>query len=126
MSDMYACGLCGKPTPNFKPWTCGPIAGKLGRSWCDDCEKRFEREHAWENEQWHKDEITCPWCGYVDTDSWEFEGEYDDAYECPSCGKPFILERIIDITYTSKRRVDDMPEGWCGDEPIRDEEDADE
>ena len=116
MSEMYTCDLCGKPTSNFVPWTCGPIAGKLGRSWCDDCEKRFEREYAWENEQADKEEITCPWCGYVDTDSWEFDGEYDDAYECPSCGKPFILERIIDITYTSKRRVDDMPEGWCGDD----------
>lgn len=39
---LYTCDLCGKPTPNFTPWTCGPIAGKLGRSWCDDCEERFE------------------------------------------------------------------------------------
>ena len=57
-------------------------------------------------------EITCPWCGYSDPDSWEFEGEYDDAYECLHCGKPFIVERIVDITYTSKRRIEDMPEGW--------------
>ena len=49
MSEMYTCEICGKPTPNFEPWTCGPIAGKLGRSWCDECEKRFEREHSWEN-----------------------------------------------------------------------------
>lgn len=50
---------------------------------------------------------------------------------CPFCGgEPRVIHygswRIVDITYTSKRRVDDMPEGWCGDEPIRDEEDADE
>lgn len=80
-----------------------------------DCLARFKREYAWENEQWHQEEITCPWCGYVDTDSWEFEGEYDDEYECPSCGKPFILERVVDITYTSKRRIEDMPEGWDGE-----------
>lgn len=109
---LYTCDLCGKPTPNFTPWTCGPIAGKLGRSWCDDCEERFERELAWENEQSKEDEITCPWCGYSNPDSWEFEGEYDDAYECLHCGKPFIVERIVDITYTSKRRIEDMPEGW--------------
>ena len=30
-------------------------------------------------------------------------------------GKPFILERVVDITYTSKRRIEDMPEGWDGD-----------
>lgn len=112
MSDMYACGLCGKPTPNFVPFTCGPIAGKLGRSWCDDCEERFERELAWKNEQSGKDAITCPWCGYSDPDSWEFEGEYDDGYKCRYCGKPFTVERIVDITYTSKRRIEDMPEGW--------------
>ena len=109
MSDMYTCDLCGKPTPNFKPWSFGTNYGKRG------FEEKFEREHAWENEQWQQEEITCPWCGYVDTDSWEFEGEYDDEYECPSCGKPFILERVVDITYTSKRRIEDMPEGWDGE-----------
>ena len=49
-------------------------------------------------------------------DSWEFEGEYDDAYECPECGKKFILEVHTEITYTSKRRIEDMPEGWRGDD----------
>lgn len=112
ISGMHTCDLCGKPTPNFTPWACGPIAGKLGRSWCDDCEERFERELAWENEQSGKDAITCPWCGYSDPDSWEFDGEYDDEYECIHCGKPFIVKRIVDITYTSKRRIEDMPEGW--------------
>lgn len=115
MGEMYTCDLCGKPTPNFKPWSFGPNYGKRGFSLCDECEKQFERERSWENEQWHKDEITCPWCGYEDPDSWEFEGEYDDEYECPSCGKPFILERVVDITYTSKRRIEDMPEGWDGE-----------
>ena len=115
MSEMYTCEICGKPTPNFEPWTCGPIAGKLGRSWCDDCEKRFGRERSWENEQSYKNEITCPWCGYENPDSWEFEGECDDAYECPSCGELFVLERFVEITYTSKRRIEDMPEGWDGE-----------
>lgn len=26
--------------------------------------------------------------------------------------KPFIVRRIVDVTYTSKRRIEDMPEGW--------------
>lgn len=112
MSEMYACDLCGKPTLNFVPFVCGPIAGKLGRSWCDDCEERFERELAWENEQSREGEITCPWCGYSDSGSWEFEGEYDDGYECSNCGKPFFVKKRVDITYTSKRRIEDMPEGW--------------
>ena len=115
MAEMHVCALCGKPTPNFVPFTCGPIAGKLGCSWCDECEKRFDLELAWENEQRHKDNITCPWCGYEDPDSWEFDDEYDDKYECLSCGKPFVLEKFVEVTYTSKRRIEDMPEGWDGE-----------
>ena len=127
MAEMHICDRCGKPTPNYSKYITGTVCGRDGYSVCDDCRSKERRERAWENEQLCKDEITCPWCGYVDTDSWEFEVEYDDAYECPSCGKPFILERIIYITYTSKcmvidimymskRRVNDMPEGWCGDD----------
>lgn len=116
MSDIYTCALCGKPTPNFTPSVFGPIAGKFGYSWCDDCTEKFERELAWENEQSEKDEITCPWCGYSDPDSRDFEGEYDDGHKCSRCGKPFILERNVYITYTSKRRIEDMPEGWRGDD----------
>ena len=89
----------------------GSIDGRDGCSVCDDC-KQHDLELAWENEQWHKDEITCPWCGYSDPDSWEFEGEYDDGYECLHCGKQFFVEKRVDITYTSKRRIEDMPEGW--------------
>lgn len=114
--ETYACCLCGKPTSNRRLFVDGPIGGKDGYSWCDECIAEFDRELKWENEQSRKEEITCPWCGYEDSDSWEFEGEYDDAYECPECGKKFILEVHTEITYTSKRRIDDMPEGWCGDD----------
>lgn len=50
--------------------------------------------------------ITCPWCGYENPDSWEFDADYGDC-ECPSCGKPFLFERIVEITYTSKRKEED-------------------
>lgn len=93
-----------------------PLAGEDGYSRCDECIAEFDRELKWKNEQSHKEEITCPWCGYEDSDSWEFEGEYDDAYECPECGKKFILEVLTEVTYTSRRRIEDMPEGWCGDD----------
>lgn len=86
--ETYTCERCGKPTSNRRLFVDGPIGGKDGYSWC----------------------------GYEDSDSWEFEGEYDDEYECPSCGELFILERVVDITYTSKRRIEDMPKGWRGDD----------
>lgn len=114
--ETYTCERCGKPTSNRKLFTCGPIGGKVGYSWCDECISDFDRELEWKNEQSFKENITCPWCGYEDPDSWEFEGEYDDAYECPECGKKFILEVHTEVTYTSKRRIEDMPEGWRGDD----------
>lgn len=115
MTEMYTCDRCGKPTPNFERFIMGPVGKTEGYSVCDDCRSKERRERAWENEQWHQDEITCPWCGYVETDSWEFDDEYDDEYECLNCGKPFILEKLVEITYTSKRRIEDMPEGWDGE-----------
>lgn len=114
--ETYTCERCGKPTPNRKLFTGGSIGGKVGYSWCDKCISDFDRELEWKNEQSFKEKITCPWCGYEDPDSWEFEGEYDDAYECPECGKKFILEVHTEITYTSKRHIEDMPEGWRGDD----------
>lgn len=114
--ETYSCSRCGKPTSNRMLFDGGPLAGKDGYSWCDECIAEFDRELEWGNEQSYKEEITCPWCGYEDSDSWEFEGEYDDAYECPECGKKFILEVLTEVTYTSRRRIEDMPEGWCGDD----------
>lgn len=110
--ETYTCSRCGKATQNRKLFMGGPIGGKVGYSWCDECISDFDRELEWKNEQPYKEEITCPWCGYEDSDSWEFEGEYDDAYECPECGKKFILEVHTETTYTSKRRIEDMPERW--------------
>lgn len=115
MADMHICDRCGKPTPNYKAYVLGPIGGVYGYSLCDDCMKQDERKRAWRNEQYWKDEITCPWCGYEDPDSWEFDDEYDDKYECLRCGKPFVLEKLVEVTYTSRRRIEDMPEGWDGE-----------
>ena len=115
MADMHICDLCGKPTPNCSRFISGPVCGSDGCSVCDDCIKQRGRERAWKNEQWHKDEITCPWCGYEDPDSWEFGAEYDEEYECSHCGKPFFVEKRVEVTYTSMRRIEDMPEGWEGE-----------
>lgn len=113
MADMHICDRCGKPTPNYTKYALGSIDGRDGCSVCDDC-KQHDLELAWENEQWRKDYITCPWCGYEDDESsYEDEGEYE--HECPCCGNVFVCIPFIEVTYTSKRRIEDMPEGWDGE-----------
>ena len=109
---MYTCDQCGKLTPNFMPYVV-PINGKAGRSWCDDCEAEFDRERKWANGQTGED-ITCPWCGYVDPNSRQMIAEYDRNHECKECGKHFTVTRYTE--YTSWRELKDMPEGWDGND----------
>lgn len=44
------------------------------------------------------EEAVCPHCRYEHPDSWEFE---DGETNCHSCGKPFVVEVVTDITYTT-------------------------
>lgn len=56
---------------------------------------------------WFTENIVCPYCGYEESDSWEHRYDYDDEYECEECGKKFSWERIIDVSYTSKKIKED-------------------
>lgn len=47
------------------------------------------------------DEIVCPHCGHVHTDSWERRSDSDENDECAECGKLFGWERETDVTYSS-------------------------
>ena len=38
-----------------------------------------------------------------------------DMHICDLCGKPFFVEKLVEVTYTSRRRIEDMPEGWDGE-----------
>ena len=42
----------------------------------------------------------CPWCGHEDLDSWELE---DGEYDCGTCDKPYIVERCVDVSYTTTK-----------------------
>ena len=44
------------------------------------------------------DEITCPHCGHVFSDSWDFSDQ-DDAFECYECGKLFSFRRVTSVHY---------------------------
>lgn len=50
------------------------------------------------------DEAVCPHCGYKHADSWEFD-DYDE-YKCEECRKEFIIEREVDIAYSTKKKED--------------------
>lgn len=114
MRSMHVCDFCGKPTPNRTMYPYGPIGGRDGYSWCDECRSTIRIRTEWENIQEDTAEITCPWCGYVHEDSW-MAADHDDDFICEKCGMPFEMSRIETVTYTSMRRIKDMPEGWCGE-----------
>ena len=48
-------------------------------------------------------EITCPYCGYKETDSWELTGEQEEISDvfCGSCEKEYKMMTMIDISYTT-------------------------
>ena len=54
-----------------------------------------------EYETWRTDDVICPHCAHVHGDSWEFP---DNAIvDCHDCDKPFMMERNIDISYSTSK-----------------------
>jgi transcription elongation factor Elf1 len=56
----------------------------------------------------YKKNITCPYCGWEDTDSWENNlGDGDqEKLECGNCEQFFLVRCDVDITYTSSKIID--------------------
>ncbi len=109
---LYICKECGKPTPNFQPWTTNQtirLTGAAGYSICDECLDKWIAFNDWQNEQFNTSNLVCPWCGYEDPDSWELADE-DGEYECPNCGRVFEYMSEISHTYTSRKRKQDYPD----------------
>ena len=52
------------------------------------------------------EELVCPYCGYIQSDSWEFPNE-NDEWECSSCEKEFgfTTERIRTYTSYTKEEI---------------------
>lgn len=114
---MYTCERCGKPTPNYREYSpsLAAIVGVQGRSWCDECRRELHILHEWENEQETDERMICPYCGGSISDPWEYE-EGEDEIECPDCGRMFEAEISSVRTYRTRRRIEDMPDGWNGEE----------
>lgn len=94
---MYICDVCGEPTPNYREYSpsMAAILGKQGYSTCDGCLREAHILHKWRNEQYAEDE---------------------DEIECPECGRTFEVEIATVYTYRTRRRKEDMPDGWNGGE----------
>lgn len=50
----------------------------------------------------YQDEIVCPHCGYRHRDSWEVNSD-DTNLECEDCGKEFLMTRVTEVYYTTKK-----------------------
>ena len=60
-----------------------------------------------EIERFQEKDITCPYCGWTDTDSWESDLDSDgdsDVFDCQNeeCGKKFQAIVNMETTYTSR------------------------
>lgn len=54
--------------------------------------EKFEGDTSYTNE------VICPYCGHVQSDSWEMR---DGENDCDDCEKTFLLEVIPIVEYTT-------------------------
>lgn len=116
-AKMYTCGVCGEPTPNYReyPPLLAAILGKQWYSTCDKCTRKAQILCKWRNEQYAEERLICPYCESSIDDPWYYD-EDDEEAVCPECGRTFELEIATVRTYRTKRRIEDMPDGWNGGE----------
>ena len=81
---------------------------------CDECRRELNILHEWENEQCAEERLVCPYCESSIDDPWYYD-EDDEEVVCPECKRTFELEITTVRTYRTKRRIEDMPDGWTGE-----------
>ena len=108
------CKICGKRTIEFL-WrceehhccdVCGTKENLIYRNkglTCDSCHAEIVRKQveAFDGDTNYEKEITCPWCGYVRSDSWEAPEE--DEHICSNCGNEYSHVRCVDVTYSTEK-----------------------
>ena len=52
----------------------------------------------------YTDNLTCPYCGYEDSNSWEL-GDSDDEHQCGQCCATISYERVVTVEYNSSAKV---------------------
>ena len=98
------CVECSVPREGlgYAPW-----GVKVGSFMCRPCEEISRKAEVEERiakgfEHEYTDEITCPHCGYENSDSWEREESSQDE-ECSECEKKYSYQRIIICEYTTEK-----------------------
>lgn len=64
-------------------------------------------------QQFDEERLICPYCESSISDPWEYDEDVDEI-ECPACGRAFEVEITTVYTYRTRRRMEDMPDGWDG------------
>ena len=55
-----------------------------------------------DNDTTWTEEVVCPYCGEIGEDSWEIEQD-EGTNVCGSCEHEYFYERLVEITYTTRR-----------------------
>ena len=91
--EHYRCDDCGSKTDLI--FTCGGLHCRL----CEN--KRIEHNlKTFTDNTDYTQEITCPYCGYVFSDSWECS---DGENMCGDCEKLFEVTRVVTIDYCTEK-----------------------
>jgi hypothetical protein len=108
------CKICGKRDTEFL-WRCEEhhccdvcgikenLSYRNRKLVCDSCHAEIVRKQveAFGGDTNYEKEITCPWCGYVQSDSWEASDE--DEHICSNCENEYSHARCVDVTYSTQK-----------------------
>ena len=68
----------------------------------------LEKFNLEENENWDKNEITCPICGYEFSDSWEYDLDRGED-TCEGCGATLQWSREVEVSYSAEVKKSVQP-----------------
>ena len=63
---------------------------------------RYEQKLEYGSVKYIENEIKCPYCDYLFSDSWEYnteDMEWSDIIKCPTCSKKFCATKCVSIEY---------------------------
>jgi len=113
---MLKCHICGEPATHL--WRCDDhfhcedcesttdLMFDEGTVLCQSCKKaRVEKRlAAREDDEFtnYMVNITCPYCGWTMSSSWEMSSDTGE-YTCDDCENTFSYERVVDISYNTRK-----------------------